>query len=139
MSLNNITISRDKLRFLVGMLLRENNFEVIELDLNIETYTPKKTTKETPSLHVSDYVIFFTVDYNNPLHGDDPSLFLVDFAKMLSLAYKSVSTYIIGNDGKITTDTSDAFISDPIIETIDYVFDNKHTIALSFYVTHETE
>ena len=139
MPLNNIRISEEKLRFLIGTLLRENNFQIIDFDLDIETYTPQTTTNETPYMRVSGYMIDITVDYNSVLNGDEPAAFLNDFAKMLSLAYKSVSTYIIGNDGKITTETSDVFISDPMIIRIDYLFEETHIVTLSFHVTHEID
>ena len=139
MSLNNIRISEEKLRFLIGTLLRENNFQIIDFDLDIETYTPKTTTNETPSMRVSDYTIDITVDYNSILNGNEPAAFLNDFSEMLSLAYKSVSTYIIGNDGKITTETSDVVISDPMIMGIEYILEETHIVTLSFYVMHETD
>jgi hypothetical protein len=139
MSLDNIKISEEKLKLLIGMLLKENNFEVIDLNLDVQTYTPEKTTSETPDMLVSDYLLDFIVDYYAPLNGDNPSLFLGDFSKMLSLAYKSVSTYIIGNDGKITTDTSDVYISYPTIVRIDYLIEETHIMTLSFHVILEKD
>jgi hypothetical protein len=138
MLLNTIKISEEKLKYLIGMSLQENNFEVIDFDIDFDTYTPNTTTSETPTLVVDSYNISITTDYNGVLQGDDPRLFAKDFLKMLELVEKSVSTYIVDVNGKITTDTSNAYISEPMIIHIDYSFEEKHKTSLSFYVRPKT-
>jgi hypothetical protein len=138
MTLNNIKISKEKLKYLIGMILEEKNFEVIDFDIDFDTHTPNTTTSETPTMVVDSYTIFITTDYGGVLHGDDPRLFVKDFLKMLEIVEQSVSTYIVDVNGKITTDTSNAYISEPMIMYIDYGFEEKHKTSLSFYVRPKT-
>ena len=138
MPLNNIRILEEKLKYLIGMSLQENNFEVIDFDIDFDTYTPQTTTSETPTMVVDSYSIFITTDYGGVLHGDDPRLFVKDFLKMLEIVEQSVSTYIVDVNGKITTDTSNSFISEPMITYIDYSIEEKHKTSLSFYIRPKT-
>jgi hypothetical protein len=134
MPLNTIKISEEKLKYLIGMSLQENNFEVIDFDIDFDTYTPQTTTPETPTLMVDSYNISITTDYNGVLQGDHPRLFVKDFLKMLEIVEQSVSTYIVDVNGKITTDTTNTYISEPMITHIDYTFEEKHKTSLSFYI-----
>ena len=113
--MNNITKSREKLEYLINMMLRQNDFEVLGLDISVDTYTPKTTTKEEPQPMVELYDIFLSVDYLKEIPSYDGG-FINKISKVLSKIDKCVTEFTITSEGKLVRGEGDMSFSSRILE-----------------------
>lgn len=113
--MSNITKSREKLEYLINMMLRENDFEVLSLDISVDTYTPKTTTKEEPQPMVELYDIFLSVDYLKEIPSYDGG-FINKISKVLSKIEECVTEFTITSEGKLIRGEGDMSFSSRILE-----------------------
>ena len=114
--MNNITKSREKLEYLINMMLRENDFEVLSLDISVDTYTPKTTTKEEPQPMVELYDIFLSVDYLKEIPSFNDGEFTNKISKVLSKIDSCVTEFTITSEGKLVRGEGDMSFSSRILE-----------------------
>ena len=114
--MNNITKSREKLEYLINMMLKENDFEVLGLDISVDTYTPKTTTKEEPQPMVELYDIFLSVDYLKEIPSFNDGEFTNKISKVLSKIEKCVTEFTITSEGKLVRGEGDMSFSSRILE-----------------------
>ena len=114
--MNNITKSREKLTYLINMMLKENDFEVFGLDISVDTYTPKTTTKEEPQSMVELYDIFLSVDYLKEIPSFNDGEFTNKISKVLSKIEKCVTEFTITSEGKLVRGEGDMSFSSRILE-----------------------
>lgn len=114
--MNNITKSREKLEYLINMMLRQNDFEVLGLDISVDTYTPKTTTKEEPQPMVELYDIFLSVDYLKEIPSFNDGEFTNKISKVLSKIEKCVTEFTITSEGKLVRGEGDMSFSSRILE-----------------------
>lgn len=114
--MNNITKSREKLEYLINMMLRQNDFEVIGLDISVDTYTPKTTAKEEPQPMVELYDIFLSVDYLKEIPSFNDGEFTNKISKVLSKIEKCVTEFTITSEGKLVRGEGDMSFSSRILD-----------------------
>lgn len=114
--MNNITKSREKLEYLINMMLRQNDFEVLGLDISVDTYTPKTTTKEEPQPMVELYDIFLSVDYLKEIPSFNDGEFTNKISKVLSKIEKCVTEFTITSEGKLVRGEGDMSFSSRILD-----------------------
>ena len=114
--MNNITKSREKLAYLINMMLKENDFEVLGLDISVDTYTPKTTTKEEPQPMVELYDIFLSVDYLKEIPSFNDGEFTNKISKVLSKIEKCVTEFTITSEGKLVRGEGDMSFSSRILD-----------------------
>lgn len=114
--MNNITKSREKLEYLINMMLRENDFEVLSLDISVDTYTPKTTTKEESQPIVESYYIFLSVDYLKEIPSYNDGEFTNKISKVLPKIKKCVTEFTITSEGKLVRGEGDMSFSSRILE-----------------------
>lgn len=114
--MNNITKSREKLEYLINMMLKQNDFEVLGLDISVDTYTPKTTTKEEPQPMVELYDIFLSVDYLKEIPSFNDGEFTNKISKVLSKIEKCVTEFTITSEGKLVRGEGDMSFSSRILE-----------------------
>lgn len=114
--MNNITKSREKLEYLINMMLRQNDFEVLGLDISVDTYTPKTTTKEKPQPMVELYDIFLSVDYLKEIPSFNDGEFTNKISKVLSKIEKCVTEFTITSEGKLVRGEGDMSFSSRILD-----------------------
>lgn len=125
-------ILTEKISYLITNELRENNFDVlaIDIDFSIEMFESLKYV-------IDSYDIFIDVDYNGALDGYDPYLFASHLKILCDKAYDSVSKYVITSEGKITSDKgNNIVVHEGMILRIDYVIEETHKINLTFKVSY---
>lgn len=114
--MNNITKSREKLEYLINMMLKQNDFEVLGLDISVDTYTPKTTTKEEPQPMVELYDIFLSVDYLKEIPSFNDGEFTNKISKVLSKIEECVTEFTITGEGKLVRGEGDMSFSSRILE-----------------------
>lgn len=114
--MNNITKSREKLEYLINMMLRQNDFEVLGLDISVDTYTPKTTTKEEPQPMVELYDIFLSVDYLKEIPSFNDGLYIDNLSGVLKKIEKCVTEFTITSEGKLVRGEGDMSFSSRILE-----------------------
>jgi hypothetical protein len=114
--MNNITKSREKLEYLINMMLRQNDFEVLGLDISVDTYTPKTTTKEKPQPMVELYDIFLSVDYLKEIPSFNDGEFTNKISKVSSKIEKCVTEFTITSEGKLVRGEGDMSFSSRILD-----------------------
>ena len=112
--MNNITKSREKLEYLINMMLRQNDFEVLGLDISVDTYTPKTTTKEEPQPMVELYDIFLSVDYLKEIPSWESSRYINTLSKVLNKIDECVTEFTITSEGKVVRGSGDMSMSSRI-------------------------
>jgi hypothetical protein len=112
--MNNITKSREKLAYLINMMLKENDFEVLGLDISVDTYTPKTTTKEEPQPMVELYDIFLSVDYLKEIPSWESSRYINTLSKVLNKIDECVTEFTITSEGKVVRGSGDMSMSSRI-------------------------
>lgn len=112
--MNNITKSREKLAYLINMMLKENDFEVLGLDISVDTYTPKTTTKEEPQPMVELYDIFLSVDYLKEIPSWESSRYINTLSKLLNKIDECVTEFTITSEGKVVRGSGDMSMSSRI-------------------------
>lgn len=114
--MNNITKAKEKLTYLINMMLKENDFEVLGLDISVDTYTPKTTTKEKPQPMVELYDIFLSVDYLKEIPSFNDGEFTNKISKVLSKIEKCVTEFTITSEGKLVRGEGDMSFSSRILD-----------------------
>ena len=114
--MNNITKSREKLEYLINMMLKENDFEVLGLDISVDTYTPKTTTKEEPQPMVELYDIFLSVDYLKEIPSWESSRYINTLSKVLNKIDECVTEFTITSEGKVVRGSGDMSMSSRILD-----------------------
>ena len=136
--MNNITKSREKLEYLINMMLRQNVFEVLGLDISVDTYTPKTTTKEKPqpmvelydiflsvdisylfnnlNLDSSMYSLFLSVDYLKEIPSWESSRYINTLSKVLNKIDECVTEFTITSEGKLVRGEGDMSFSSRILD-----------------------
>ena len=114
--MNNITKAKEKLTYLINMMLKENDFEVLGLDISVDTYTPKTTTKEEPQPMVELYDIFLSVDYLKEIPSFNDGEFTNKISKVLSKIEKCVTEFTITSEGKLVRGEGDMSFSSRILD-----------------------
>jgi len=114
--MDNITKSREKLEYLINMMLRQNDFEVFGLDISVDTYTPKTTAKEEPQPMVELYDIFLSVDYLKEIPSWESSRYINTLSKVLNKIDECVTEFTITSEGKLVRGEGDMSFSSRILD-----------------------
>jgi hypothetical protein len=130
--MNNITKSKEKLTYLINMMLKENDFEVLGLDISVDTYTPKTTTKEEPQPIVELYDIFLSVDYLREIPSFNDGEFTNKISKVLSKIEKCVTEFTITSEGKLVRGEGDMSFSSRIL-SFNFVEEEKSIFEITYH------
>jgi hypothetical protein len=129
---DNFKVVKEKVEYLITSALQENNFNVFDIDIYIDTHTPKTTGVEEPKTLVERYDINIDFDYNGALDSYDPYSFSRDIVKMCEILKESVSQFTITQEGKIVRGDENIDVSEPIIMSIDFKHEELHKFIVNF-------
>jgi hypothetical protein len=130
--MNNITKSKEKLTYLINMMLKENDFEVLGLDISVDTYTPKTTTKEEPQPMVELYDMFLSVDYLKEIPSFNDGEFTNKISKVLSKIEECVTEFTITSEGKLVRGEGDMSFSSRIL-SFNFVEEEKSIFEITYH------
>jgi hypothetical protein len=129
-------ILNEKIQYLISMALTERNFEVISIDADITSYTPKTTGSEPPKDLIVDYYINLVVDYKGSLDSYEPYSFASDIKRMCEVMKDCVSQYTITQNGKIVKGDDNIDVSEAFIMDIDFKYEELHKFTVNFKFTY---
>lgn len=129
-------ILKEKIQYLISMALTERNFEVISIDTDITSYTPKTTGSEPPKDLIVDYYINLVVDYKGSLDSYEPYSFASDIKRMCEVMKDCVSQYTITQNGKIVKGDDNIDVSEAFIMDIDFKYEELHKFIVNFKFTY---
>lgn len=132
MAEDRVKILQEKIQYLISMALTEKKFEVMSIDTDISTYTPKTTGSEPPKTLIEEYYIVLVVDYKGSLDSYDPYSFTRDIKNICESMRDCVTEYTITKNGKIVNGDVDVYVSDAFILNIDFKSEELHKFTVSF-------
>jgi hypothetical protein len=132
MAEDRVKILQEKIQYLISMALTEKKFEVMSIDADISTYTPKTTGSEPPKTLIEEYYIVLVVDYKGSLDSYDPYAFTRDIKNICESMRDCVTEYTITKNGKIVNSDVDVYASDAFILNIDFKSEELHKFTVSF-------
>lgn len=128
----NEEVLSEKLKYLIQMNARSNQFEIINIYIEFE-FSDVYHTK------IINYDIDIKFDY---MGGIDFSVddFLVDFGRVSQRMRDMLSEWVITQDGKIARgQNSNCYNVETLIFSIDYKADEKHVFDLGYKFQYEEE
>lgn len=114
------------------MMLKENDFEVLGLDISVDTYTPKTTTKEEPQPMVELYDMFLSVDYLKEIPSFNDGEFTNKISKVLSKIEECVTEFTITSEGKLVRGEGDMSFSSRIL-SFNFVEEEKSIFEITYH------
>ena len=137
MAEDRVKILKEKIQYLISMALTERNFEVMSIDADISTYTPKTTGSEPPKTLVEEYYIVLVVDYRGSLDSYEPYSFASDIKRMCESMKDCVSQYTITQNGKIVKGDDGITVFDAFIMDIDFKYEELHKFTVNFKFVYD--
>ena len=122
----------EKIEYLITTALQEKDFTVLDIDVYIDTHTPRTTGVEEPKTLVERYDINIDFDYNGALDSSDPYSFSRGIVKMCEILQESVSQFTITEEGKIVRGDENVEVSEPLIVSIDFKHEEVHKFSVIF-------
>lgn len=125
-------ILSEKIKYLITMELTQRNFEVLSVDLDIQTYTPKTTSLETPIELVDEYDLFLILDYKGTIDSYEPYSFGKDIQKVCESMRDAVTQYTITKERKIVKGDKNIYCSDAFVLNMEFKFEELHKFTVNF-------
>ena len=132
MKKENIPRIQEKLKYLLTMSFKESQFEVLQIDVEIDEYTEN----ENGDIEIISYDIFPKLDFTGPIDGWSPWHFRNDLGKVFEKALDAASSYSIEPNGKLVSGSEDAYIEGPSIITMNYKIEEQHEFLFGFRVIY---
>jgi hypothetical protein len=132
MKKENIPRIQEKLKYLLTMSFKESQFEVLQIDVEIDEYTEN----ENGDIEIISYDIFPKLDFTGPINGWSPWHFRNDLAGVFKRAFDAASSYSIKPDGKLVSGSKDVYIEEPSIINMNYKVEEHHEFLFGFKVTY---
>lgn len=136
MSDNKSNILREKIQYLITMELTQRNFEVKDITTDIQIYTRKTTSSETPMDLVEEYDVFMTVDYMGIIDSYETYSFSRDIEKVCTLLKEAVTQYTITQEQKIVKGDNGVYCSDAFIFSMEFKYEETHIFNVNFKFTY---
>ena len=132
MKKDKIPVIQEKLKYLLTQSLKENNFDVLGMDIEIDEYDEK----DNGDIEIISYDVYPKVDYEGSIDGWEPWHFRNDLSKVFEQAHRAVLTYSIEKNGKLVKGSENVYVSEPSVITMNYKVDELHEFLLSFKMTY---
>jgi hypothetical protein len=132
MKKDNIPVIQEKLQYLLTQSFKENRFDVLRIDVEIDEYTEK----DNGDLEIISYDVYPKVDYQGPLDGWEPWHFRNDLGKMFEHAFMAASSFSIEQDGRVVRGSENVYIGEPSVISMNYKVEEQHEFLLSFKITY---
>jgi hypothetical protein len=132
MKKDNIPVIQEKLQYLLTQSFKENRFDVLGIDVEIDEYTEK----DNGDLKIISYDVYPKVDYQGPLDGWEPWHFRNDLGKMFEHAFMAASSFSIEQDGRVVRGSENVYIGEPSVISMNYKVEEQHEFLLSFKITY---
>jgi|688.fasta_scaffold156686_4 hypothetical protein len=132
MKKDKIPVIQEKLQYLLTQSFKENRFDVLRIDVEIDEYTEK----DNGDLEIISYDVYPKVDYQGPLDGWEPWHFRNDLGKMFEHAFMAASSFSIEQDGRVVRGSENVYIGEPSVISMNYKVEDQHEFLLSFKITY---
>lgn len=132
MSKDKFNVVKEKIQYLITSVLQEKDFNVLDIDLFIDTYIPQTTGIEEPEPMIESYELFLNFDYNGRIDSYEAYSFTRDISIMLERLEEGVSQFTLTEEGKIVRDNKNINVSSPFILNIDFKHEELHKFDVSF-------
>jgi hypothetical protein len=132
MKKDKIPVIQEKLQYLLTQSFKENRFDVLRIDVEIDEYTEK----DNGDLEIISYDVYPKVDYQGPLDGWEPWHFRNDLGKMFEHAFMAASSFSIEQDGRVVRGSENVYIGEPSVISMNYKVEEQHEFLLSFKITY---
>jgi hypothetical protein len=132
MKKDKIPVIQEKLQYLLIQSFKENRFDVLGIDVEIDEYTEK----DNGDLEIISYDVYPKVDYQGPLDGWEPWHFRNDLGKMFEHAFMAASSFSIEQDGRVVRGSENVYIGEPSVISMNYKVEEQHEFLLSFKITY---
>jgi hypothetical protein len=132
MKKDKIPVIQEKLQYLLIQSFKENRFDVLGIDVEIDEYTEK----DNGDLEIISYDVYPKVDYQGPLDGWEPWHFRNDLGKMFEHALMAASSFSIEQDGRVVRGSENVYIGEPSVISMNYKVEEQHEFLLSFKITY---
>jgi hypothetical protein len=132
MKKDKIPVIQEKLQYLLTQSFKENRFDVLRIDVEIDEYTEK----DNGDLEIISYDVYPKVDYQGPLDGWEPWHFRNDLGKMFEHAFMAASSFSIEKDGRVVRGSENVYIGEPSVISMNYKVEEQHEFLLSFKITY---
>jgi hypothetical protein len=132
MKKDKIPVIQEKLQYLLTQSFKENRFDVLRIDVEIDEYTQK----DNGDLEIISYDVYPKVDYQGPLDGWEPWHFRNDLGKMFEHAFMAASSFSIEQDGRVVRGSENVYIGEPSVISMNYKVEEQHEFLLSFKITY---
>ena len=132
MKKDKIPVIQEKLQYLLTQSFKENRFDVLGIDVEIDEYTEK----DNGDLKIISYDVYPKVDYQGPLDGWEPWHFRNDLGKMFEHAFMAASSFSIEQDGRVVRGSENVYIGEPSVISMNYKVEEQHEFLLSFKITY---
>jgi hypothetical protein len=132
MKKDKIPVIKEKLQYLLTQSFKENFFDVLEIDVEIDEYEEK----DNGDIQIITYFVYPKVDYQGVLDGWTPRNFRNGLGKVFEYALTAVSNFSIEQNGKVVRGSENVYIDEPSVIGMNYKIDESHEFLLSFKVTY---
>jgi hypothetical protein len=132
MKKDKIPVIQEKLQYLLTQSFKENRFDVLRIDVEIDEYTEK----DNGDLEIISYDVYPKVDYQGPLDGWEPWHFRNDLGKMFEHAFMAASSFSIEQDGRVVRGSENVYVGEPSVISMNYKVEEQHEFLLSFKITY---